>query len=126
MADDDYRIRVEIEAEPVEPALVVVLDLDPDPVVVVGHCRGAYLLPAEPVTSLGRDACAVFRERRASDAFRDSRLVEVLRNPTEEERIARAEDEAGVDVRGGGDNALVEQVADFVGERLQDFLAELL
>ena len=48
------------------------------------------------------------------------------RDPAEEEREAGAEQQARVDVRGGADDALLEQVRDLVGHRLEHRFADLL
>src|SRR5687768_12065087 len=56
----------------------------------------------------------------ADDPLRDPRLVQELRDPAEEERPPRAEDQAGVDVRRSRNHALVEQVANLVGDRLEN------
>ena len=46
-------------------------------------------------------------------------LIEVLREPAEEEREAGAEDQAGVDVGGRLDDTLFQQVANLVREGLE-------
>ena len=100
------------EAEALEePAGVLVLDLDADAVVVLG--------------TLSVDLACLGERRRRTPA-RDAQLVEVLRDAAEEERVAGAEDQAGVDVGRGADDALVEQVADLVGRRLEHVLADLV
>jgi hypothetical protein len=92
---------------------VLLVDLDPD-APVVGPSGGTYCLR--------RISAKVGPE----DALRDAGLVEVLRDPAEEERPAGAEDQARVDVGGLGDDALVEQVVDLVGDRLEHVLDDLL
>ena len=51
------------------------------------------------------------RPGRPHHALRDARLVEVLRDPAEEERVARAEHQARVDVLRRVDDPLVEDVS---------------
>src|SRR5712691_10903351 len=74
----------------------------------------------------GGHAGVGFAQRRAGDPLRDPGLVEVLRDPAEEERVAGAEDEAGVDVGGRLDDAFVEQGANLVGDRFERVLADLV
>src|SRR5207245_2531125 len=69
---------------------------------------------------------AVLGQCRTDDALGDTGLVEMLRHAAEEERPAGAEDQARVDIRRLVHDALVEQVADLVGDRFERGLAYLL
>ena len=60
------------------------------------------------------------------EALGDPGLVEVLRDPAEEERPAGAEEEAVVDIRRFLDDAFFEQPVDLVGDGLEHGLDDLL
>ena len=77
-------------------------------------------MPATVPEGVDRGKALSVAERTAGDPDRDALLVEVLRQAAAEERKARPEDQARVDLARGRDHALVEQVPGLVGERLQD------
>ena len=59
-------------------------------------------------------------EPASRDALRGAALVQVRRQAAAEEGEAGAEDEAGVDLAGARDDAVVEEVAALVGERVEN------
>ena len=73
-----------------------------------------------------RQAARDVRQRPADDALGHAGLIQVLRDPAAEEGIARAEDQAGVDLRRGPDDAVLEDVPRLVGERLEDLHVDLV
>ena len=62
----------------------------------------------------------------AEKALRHADLVQVLRDPAEEERPAGPEQQARVDIGRFRDDAFLEQDVDLVGHRLEDVLDDLL
>src|SRR5262245_40098592 len=69
---------------------------------------------------------AELRERAADNALGHASLVEMLRDPAEEEREAGPEQEAGVDLLRARDDAVVQDVAALVGECLERGVRDLI
>src|ERR687887_862582 len=67
-----------------------------------------------------------FAERVPEEALGNAGLVEVLRDPAEEERPACAEEEGRVDISRLGGDALLEQAVDLVRDRLQGVAPDFL
>ena len=79
-----------------------------------------------PGFSQGRALWLRGREQCARRALRGAALVQVPRQPAAEEREARAEDQARVDLARRRDDSLVENVARLVGERVEERRVELV
>src|SRR6266566_1916766 len=75
---------------------------------------------------LGRGYGGLVGERVAEEPLGHADLIQVLRDPAEEERPAGAEEESRVDVGGFADNPFFEQEVDLVGNRLEDVVHDLL
>src|SRR6476619_532000 len=72
-----------------------------------------------------QSSCAI-GESLTDETLGESGLVEMPGDPAEEERPAGPEQQARIDVSRLGHDALVEQPADLVGDRLQHFFHDLL
>ena len=65
-------------------------------------------------------------EGLADDSLGHGRLIQVLRDPAEEERPAGAEQQARVDVGGFRDDPFFEEEMNLVGHGFEDVLDDLL